>query len=144
MDAEQVRVRALELLKNHQLTVISTVDEVRGAPESAVVAFAERADLSIIFGTSNGSRKYQNLQKNPHVSFVTGWDPRVGSLQYEGIAKELSANEATQYVELMALKNKQTEKFIARKDQRYFLVKPTWLRLIDSTPTSGGKYELIF
>lgn len=142
MNDEEIKSNIREFLKNCQLTVIATVDVENNKPECAVIAFAEKDDLSLVFGTSNKTRKYKNLQKNQNVSFVFGWSSETGTLQYEGIAKELSDKDAIQHGEMMVLKNNQTEKFITREDQRYFLVKPTWIRLVDASLESGGTYEL--
>lgn len=144
MNDEQVKSKIKDLLNSHQLTVISTIDSGQQKPESAVIAFAEKDDLSLIFGTSNKTRKYKNIQKNKNVSFVIGWSGKTGSVQYEGIAEELSDDQALEHGELMVLKNKQTRKFIIKEDQRYFLVKPTWIRLVDTSAETGGNYEISF
>jgi general stress protein 26 len=144
MNNDQVKEKIKDIFASHQLVVISTLDSENNKPESALIAFAEKDDFSLFFGTSNLSRKYANLQKNNKVSFVIGWDKEVGSVQYEGIARELTDEEAVHCSELMALKNKQTEKYVVRSDQRYFHVTPTWIRLIDSSVETSGKYELSF
>jgi nitroimidazol reductase NimA-like FMN-containing flavoprotein (pyridoxamine 5'-phosphate oxidase superfamily) len=142
MTDEHIKTRIKEFLKNNQLTVIATVDEENNKPEAAVIAFAEKNDLSLVFGTSNKSRKYKNIQRNPNVSFVIGWSHE-GTIQYEGIAREISEAEAGECAEILALKNKQTEKFKTNPDQRYFLVQPRWIRLLDHHPTTGGVFEII-
>jgi nitroimidazol reductase NimA-like FMN-containing flavoprotein (pyridoxamine 5'-phosphate oxidase superfamily) len=144
MNEAQIKEKINNLFKNHKLTIISTIDSENNKPESAVMAFAESEDLGIIFGTSNQTRKYRNLQKNQNISFVIGWSSETGSVQYEGIARELSDNEAMQYGELLVLKNNQSEKFIIRENQKYFLVRPTWVRLVDTSLETGGVYELLF
>jgi nitroimidazol reductase NimA-like FMN-containing flavoprotein (pyridoxamine 5'-phosphate oxidase superfamily) len=144
MDDAQVKEKIKNLFESHQLTVISTIDSENDKPESAVVAFAEKEDLSLIFGTSNQTRKYKNLQKNKNVSFVIGWSSETGSVQYEGVARELSDDEAVQHGGLMVLKNRQTEEFVIREDQRYFLVIPKWIRYVDTSLETGGDYELNF
>ncbi len=142
MNEAQIREKILKILQNHKLTVISTVDE-NHRPESAVVAFAEDEALGLVFGTSNLSRKYANLRKNPRVSFVIGWSNETGSVQYEGVARELSNEESLEPSQRMAVKNEKAAKFMAREDQRYFQVTPTWLRLVDTSPETNGNYELI-
>lgn len=125
----------------HKLCVISTLDTQNNKPESAVVAFAEKDDLSLIFGTSSTTRKYKNLQTNKNISVVIGWSEEMGTLQYEGIARELSDQEAKQNAEILILKNKQSEKFLSKADQRYFLITPKWIRLT-TTPELGGIFEV--
>ena len=144
MNESQIKQKIQDLLKGQQLGVISTIDAENSKPESALVAFAEKDDLGLIFGTSNLTRKYKNLQKNNRVSFVIGWSSETGSVQYEGTARELSDDEALKHGELIVLKNNQAEKFAIQKNQRYFLVTPTWIRLIDTSRETGGNYEVSF
>ncbi len=144
MNHGEIKQRISDFLKNHRLTVISTIDAAHDKPESAVIAFAEKDNLEIVFGTSNTSRKYANLQKNPRVSFVIGWDSAIGTVQYEGVAKELSDVEVGEHADSMILKNKQTVKFRSRPDQRYFLVKPTWIRLLDMAKHPDEISEISF
>lgn len=127
-----------------KLGVISTIHVGDGCPESAVVGFSETEGLKIIFGTSNTSRKYKNLQSNNHVSFVIGWDSKTGTVQYEGIAKEASLEEALEYAKIIVAKNPVAEKFVNRKDQRYFIVTPKWIRFSDNAGSSPGIYEVSF
>ena len=144
MNDEHIKVSIKNFLKNNSLTVIATVDEEKNRPECAVIAFAETDKLELIFGTSNTTRKYKNIQKNKNVSFVIGWDGRIGTVQYEGVVRELSDTEAAERSEILFLKNKQSAKFRSMSDQRYFLVTPTWIRLTDNTPGSAGVYEVSF
>jgi hypothetical protein len=44
----------------------------------------------------------------------------------------------------MVLKNKQTEEFVILENQRYFLVAPKWIRLVDTSIETGGDYEISF
>lgn len=144
MNESQIKEKIKNLLKNTQITVISTINSDHGRPQSAAMAFAEMDDLSLIFGTSNQTRKYKNLQKNQNVSFVIGWSKETGSVQYEGVARELHDEEVYKYGELLALKSKQNKKFVVLENQKYFLVKPTWIRLIDTSSETGKIYEVSF
>lgn len=128
---ENLKQQILAFLGKHLLTVIATIDISGDKPESAVIAFAELPNLNLIFGTSNQTRKYQNLQKNNRVSFVIGWDSKIGTVQYEGVARELSEQETGDYAKILATKNPASEKFVNREHQRYFIVTPTWIRLLD-------------
>jgi pyridoxine/pyridoxamine 5'-phosphate oxidase len=112
-----------------------------GKPESAVVAFSEHENLDIVFGTSNTTRKYKNLQRNLNVSLVVGWDSKVGTFQCDGIARELSKEEAVKYSALMVKKNPHSAKFVDREDQRYFIVKPVWVRLLDMSVVPDTTFE---
>jgi general stress protein 26 len=144
MNNEEIKNKIREFVKSHQLTVISTVDVDNNKPESAVIGFAEKENLDLVFGTSNKSRKYKNLQKNKNVSFVIGWSHDIGTVQYEGVAHELSGVEASENAEFIVNKNTVTKKFLAREDQRYFLVKPTWIRLLDKSKHPDEIHEVSF
>ncbi|MEA2701564.1 MAG: hypothetical protein QOE22_273 [Candidatus Parcubacteria bacterium] len=131
MNNEEIKKKILAFLNLHKLTVISTVDTENNKPEAACVAFAEKENLDLIFGTLNNSRKYKNLQTNQNVSFVIGWSDELGTVQYEGIARELSGDEAQENGEIMAIKKEKVRGYLTREDNRFFLVKPTWIRFVD-------------
>lgn len=57
--------------------------------EKVILDFIKKHTLSTY-------RKYKNLQDNPRVSFVIGWDDDI-SVQYEGIAVELKGEELKKY-----------------------------------------------
>lgn len=136
--------KILAFLKKHTLTVISTIHTDSARPESAVIAFSEHDNLELVFGTSNKTRKYKNLQENPHVSFVIGWDHSLGTVQYEGIARELSTEESAAHSATQIQKNPGSAKFANRDDQRYFLVTPTWIRLTDMSTKPQKILEINF
>ena len=141
MITDEVRERILNFMRQHKLTVISTVDNESNRPEAACIAFAEKDNLELIFGTSNESRKYKNLQKNQNVSFVIGWSDELGTIQYEGVATELSGEDAIEHGTIMADKNENARVFLTKATQRYFLVKPIWIRLVDKTKHPEEKLE---
>ena len=70
---KEQRVRAF--LQTQSLAVISTIHPQTLQPESALIAFAQTPELELIFETQSNTRKYKNLQSNPKVSLVIGWDP---------------------------------------------------------------------
>jgi pyridoxine/pyridoxamine 5'-phosphate oxidase len=144
MNDNHVKQKMNEFFKKHSLCVVSTIHADGKGPESALVAFAELDDLKIIFGTSCNSRKYKNIQENSHVSFVVGWDGEVGTLQYEGVATEASPEEFEAFAKLQVKKNPGSQKFVARDDQRYFVVTPTWIRFIDNAGDPPETYEITF
>src|SRR3989344_5219382 len=142
MESQEAKKRIMDFMKENMLAIISTIDIGGNKPESAVVAFAENPSFELIFGTSNTTRKNKNLQKNPNVSFVISWDSETGTVQYEGVAKELSDEQSPAYSAILAAKNPRAAKFIQRKDQRYFLVKPTWIRILDMTKNPDETFEV--
>lgn len=130
MDAKR---EIFEFLQGNPLGVISTVDS-EGRPESAVVGFGQTGDLELIFGTDNLSRKYRNLQERPEVAFVIGWGEEGVTVQYEGAVRELAGEEAERYAEMYFAKVPAARKYQNESTNRYFLVKPRWVRLSDTNP----------
>lgn len=118
----------LEFASKHTLCVVSTC--VGDQPESALVDFVMTADFEIIFNTYTTSRKYKNLKLNPKVSIVIGFGDSLKTLQCEGWAQELEGHAEGKVMS----DYKDHLGFFRRwkiKDMRYFVVKPTWLRLSD-------------
>lgn len=82
-----------EFLKNHKLGIVSSIN-ADGKPESALVGIAVSEQLEIIFDTVKSSRKYRNINANPHVSFAIGWNNET-TIQYEGEAMVLGDDESS-------------------------------------------------
>jgi hypothetical protein len=133
MENEEIKKKILSFLKLHKLAVVATIDAENNKPEAACVAFAEKENLDLIFGTLIDSRKYKNLQANQNVSFVIGWSDELGTIQYEGVARELSGSEALENGEVMAIKKEKSRGYLSREDNRFFLVTPQWIKLTDKT-----------
>ncbi|MBI1833421.1 MAG: pyridoxamine 5'-phosphate oxidase family protein [Candidatus Andersenbacteria bacterium] len=124
------------------LGVVATVNE-QSKPESALVAITEAGNLDLIFGTSNQSRKYRNLINRPHVAITLGNDPgKPLTVQYEGEAIEIKGSEMERYRDLHIKKNPRSKKFAERSDQRWFKVKPTWIRYSDLEAKPPNIFEL--
>ena len=120
-----------DFLKSHRYGVVSSVS-ADGLPQSALVGIAITPMLNIVFDTLKGSRKYPNLLRNPHCSFVIGW---VGeqTLQLEGVAEEPSGDELARlqaaYFEAWPDAQARTQ----WRDIAYLVVRPKWLRYSDYT-----------
>jgi hypothetical protein len=136
--------KVFDFLNQNEIGIISTIHSTKLAPESAVVGFGNTQNLELIFGTSTTARKYANLQANPYVSLVIGWSSSTGSLQYEGVAYEIDRHELRDYADLLIRKNKSHQQFIDQVDQRFFLVKPTWLKFYDNAGFPPGIHEIEF
>ena len=116
-----------QFIQHQKLAVLATCTGEVG-PEAAVVGIAVTRELEIVFDTVTSSRKYVNLQHNPHVALVIGWDNET-TVQYEGIAAELNGEGSSAYKETY---------FDAFPDGReraetwaglvHFKVTPKWLR----------------
>lgn len=142
MEQEEIKKKITAFLEKGEIGVISTIGTAKNAPESAAVAFAFTENLELVFGTSNKSRKYKNIQVNPNVSFVVGWDFVSGTMQYEGIAKELSGEEAEKGMNLLIARNEEHKKFAQHEDQRYFMITPKWIRLLDMNSHPPQTHEV--
>lgn len=129
-------------IKSQRLAVVSTVN-ASGRPQSAVVGFGETEQLELIFATHATTRKAQNIRNNPLVSVVIGWDDNQ-TVQYEGLAKELSADEAIFYREKCFHKNPGSKEHSKHPDERYFLIRPTWIRYSDFREEQPSIIELKF
>lgn len=134
MSTEDTKI--LSFLKTQPMATISTIAPGSLQPESALVAFTQTDKLEIIFETFVDTRKWNNLQKNPHVSFVIGWDTKHHvTVQYEGIATAATnSKQAESYVQIFLTKDTPcTEKFLRDYRVRLFKVRPTWIRYSDYT-----------
>ena len=119
----------LDFIKKQKLAVISTISP-KNIPQSAVLEFGETNDLEIIVDMFISSRKYKNLQTNPNVSLVIGWDENI-TVQYEGIAEELIGDKATYYKNVYWKKNPEAKRWESQEGITYFKITPKWIRYSD-------------
>jgi uncharacterized protein YhbP (UPF0306 family) len=140
MDQQKKKIR--DFLKTQTLAVIATVDSKNSKPEAALVAFSETEDLELIFGTLNDTRKFANLQDNPLVAFVIGYE--VITVQYEGTARMAEGNEADTYRQIHLLKNPKAKKYAYHEKERFFKVSPTWIRYTDFSGGPATVFEVVF
>ena len=132
-----IKKEAREFLKDKHYCVISTVSK-ESKSESAYVAFSENEDLEIMIGTSRQSRKFRNILHNPNVSIVF-WDGDKKTLQYEGVAHTLGKAEWQSKTKLHYVKQPGAAKYETDPSQTYFVVKPSWVRLVESGPKVLGE-----
>jgi len=136
--------KIMDYISTQMLGVISTIDP-SGKPEAALVAITETEGLKLIFGTDKKTRKYKNLLNNPHVAIVLGTDLKVGvTVQYEGVAKELSSKELEQARDLHLKKNPNSIKFAFKESQTFFMIKPTWVRYSAMAQNPPEMFEMTF
>jgi len=125
-------------IKRQTLAVISTLSK-DNKPEAALVGFAVSRDLEIVFDTVKTSRKYKNLLQNSSVAVVIGWDNET-TVQYEGIAIELTGDNAAYYKEIYFEVYKDgRERAITWPDIVHFKITPKWIRY--SNFNEGGCIE---
>jgi len=119
----------LKFIKGQKLCVVATISP-ENKPQSAVVEFGQTDNFEIILDMYNTSRKYKNMKANPSISLVIGWDQNI-TVQYEGIAQELSGEEKTKYQKLYWAKNPEAKRWADREGIVYFKIIPKWIRYSD-------------
>lgn len=129
-------------MRQHALAVLATVSADH-RPEAALMGIAVTEDLEIIFDTLKTTRKYPNLQTNPHVAFVLGLDSEI-TLQYEGEAQELTGTALEQSLETYFAVFPDGRERQQWHDIVYFKVTPKWLRYSDYNPSSQQVIEMNF
>lgn len=134
--------KILDFMKTQKLMVLSTIHP-NGSPEAAVMEFAETDKLELIFDTFTTYRKYPNLKANPRVAAVIGWDEGI-TIQYEGLARELSGGEKEKAVQLRIAKMPHAAKFAAMKEVVHFKISPIWIRYADYSKEPWEVFELEF
>ena len=122
----QMPPSVLTFLKGQLLGVLSTIHE-DGTPESAVIEVAFGDAYELIFNTFITYRKYANLQKNPHIACVVGWDENV-TIQYEGSAREVSGEDERRAHDIFFRAHPDAKKWLNDDRTRFFIVRPTWIR----------------
>lgn len=132
-----MKEKALKFLEHETHCVLSTVSP-EGSSESALVAFSENGNLEIMIGTSLKSRKFQNVLKNPRVSIVFGFIGKK-SLQYEGKASVLKGRELEKRLQNHFVKHPGAIKYQTDPDNTYVIVKPLWIRMVESGPKFLGE-----
>lgn len=116
----------LDLLKQQTHMVLATTNKQEN-PQAALVGFGEAEDLSLIFGTDKTTRKYQNIQHNPHVACVIGYDEKI-SVQYEGTVSLFEEEELKKYKQYYFTKTPSSKKYETYENQIYLKITPTWIR----------------
>ena len=125
MDREAV----YRFMQQYRYGVLSSVS-VGGVPQSALVGIAVTSEIEIIFDALRSSRKYANLVRNPACSFVVGWGGEK-TIQFEGVAKELSGGEREQYLDVYFAVWPECRAHLKWPDITHFVVSPTWMRYSD-------------
>lgn len=77
-----------EFLNSKRLAVLSTQGD--SGPQSALIGIAVTPNLEILFDTTEATRKFANLSRNPACALVAGWEDEQ-SLQYEGRARRIDS-----------------------------------------------------
>jgi hypothetical protein len=117
-------------IQQHPFAVMASVTS-NHKPEAACIGIAVTPALHIIFDTLSISRKFINLQKNPHIALVIGTEGEQ-TLQYEGIVSFPTGEALTNLLPLYF------EKFPRGRERKkswphlsYVMIQPTWIRFSD-------------
>lgn len=119
-----------DFLRTQSFCVFSSVD-ANGAPQGATVAFSETHDGDFIIGTSVSSRKSANVDGNPHVALTVTDSVRRYTVQMEGIARKLSAEEFAEYADVHYEQLPASRPFKDAPGQVHILISPTHIRFSD-------------
>ena len=142
MEIDEQKKTILEFIKKHTLAVLATISP-ESKPEAAAIEFSEKDNFELIFDTFPTFRKYKNLQTNPNVAVVIGWDKDI-TVQYEGEAVELKGDELMEYKKIHATKLPDSAKFIEMEDLRLFKIIPKWIRYSDISVSPWKTFDVKF
>ncbi len=82
------RLELIDFVRARGLGVIASCGP-DGSPQAALVGIAATDQGELVFDCSQGSRKYANIERDPAVALVVGWDNEV-TVQVEGSAQVLA------------------------------------------------------
>ena len=132
--------RSLLFLRSQKLAVVATCGSYTKSPESALIAYCEDDELCLYFQSGKATRKVQNIKVNPHVSFVIGLDMGLVTMQYEGHAQPIFAQEALEACKALFLEKKSpTNAKYFNEDTIFYKVTPTWIGFSDYTGQALAK-----
>jgi len=111
-----------------------------GAPQAALVGVAATDQAEIIFDTSASSRRYRNVQANPDVALVVGWDDEV-TVQCEGRADILTGVERSRCLRAYFDQYPDGRRRAQDPDIVHVRIRPHWVRYSDYRPDSFANHE---
>lgn len=132
----------IEFVRACELGVVASLGP-EGSPQAALVGLTATDRGELVFDCSRGSRKYVNIQRDPAVAVVVGWDEEV-TVQIEGRADVLGG------ADLERCKVAYFEQYPDGRDRAespeivHIRVTPRWLRYSDYRPGTFGSTETEF
>ena len=127
MDAALTREEVLSYLSHQGLGVLATVN-ADGTPEAALLNIAVSPQLEIIFETTNATRKFANLRRDPAAAFVVGWHD-AQSLQLNGVVDEPSGRTLDRIKALFVERYPAMASHQVWPGNHYYRFTPSWCRL---------------
>ncbi|HVZ86280.1 MAG TPA: pyridoxamine 5'-phosphate oxidase family protein [Polyangia bacterium] len=134
------RAELVAFLRRHRLAVEATV-AANGAPQAAVVGFAVSDGLEIVFDTLDATRKYRNLQADPRIALVVGWEQEI-TAQIEGLADTPTGAELERIRACYFQAYPDGRERLAWPGLTHVRVRPTWVRFSDFTQAPPRIVEL--
>lgn len=128
------REQVNEWLREQVLCTLATLDET-GAPTAATVAFSVTEAGELLIGTSEASRKSQNVDRDERVAVVvTDSEERI-TVQIEGTARKLAQKVfELSYAEEHYRQRPESLPFRDELGQTHILVTPSHVRFSDCRP----------
>ena len=130
MSIQPSRSQLSEFLRTQTTCTIATVDS-EGAPNAATVAFSETRDGQFIIGTSAKSRKASNIDNDQRVALVITNTDRRYTVQLEGVARKLTAEEFAPYSDDHYQQLPSSRPYKDAPGQVDIIVKPSHIRFSD-------------
>lgn len=125
------RDELLWFLRRYNLAVQATVGP-DGTPQAAVVGYAVTDGMEVVFDTVETTRKSLNLQADPRVALVIGWDDAV-TVQIEGVADFPLGTELERLRECYFRVFPEGRDRLSWPGITHVRVRPEWVRYSDFT-----------
>jgi uncharacterized protein YhbP (UPF0306 family) len=115
-----------------QLWAIEATATPLGAPQAAVIGVAVTDSLELVFDTLTTSRKHANLEHDPRIALVIGWDD-ARTAQIEGVADRPDGADLERVREIYLARFPDGQERANLPAIAYWRVRPTWIRFSDFT-----------
>ena len=154
MTDPQTQREFMEFVRSKSVAVLSTVTP-DNLPESATIYFVIGENYTLYFMTKTFSRKYTNLEKNPHAALVIGTENEPATAQIQGIAEKITDPEEFDKRMEMLKQNFFKNDYVAplfqmapeKNDLVIYKVIPSWIRWLDlrseKEKVAGGFIQII-
>lgn len=152
MDDAALRVEAAALLKACRTASLATAGP-QGTPHAANVQFVADDQLNLYFVSGAESRHARQIAATGRVALTVydhvDTDPgKIHGLQMHGLCEPVTADDRPRvwalYVARFTFVEASPPLRAAVEAQPFFVVRPTWLRLIDNRRGFGFKAEMSF
>jgi pyridoxine/pyridoxamine 5'-phosphate oxidase len=129
----------VDFVRDRGLAVVASTGP-KGTPQAALVGVAATDLGELVFDTTDSSRKYANIAREPEVAVVVGWDDEV-TVQCEGRADILEGDELERCRAFYFEQYPDGRERASWPGIAYIRIRPRWLRYSDYRPDSFGVSE---